>query len=246
MKEKIRKAYDILVREYYENRKNATGLSHFYNENLEMPTMLKMLGNVKGRKVLDLGCGPGIYAKILSDRGAKVKGIDNSDELVKIAKEEAPKAEIVVGDAEKLPYKNGEFDIVMSALVLGHFKSWDKISKEVKRVLKKRGLFIFSGYNPVADSFVDKKWFLKEFRIVANYFKEDWKKGMWIESNEKVGIVHHHKTYGTIVRLLVKHGFEIVDYEDCRPTEESKKMYPERHKKYMNMPYFCVWKVKKT
>lgn len=63
-----------------------------------MPTTLKLLGNVKGKMILDLGCGSGIYARILTEKGAKVRGIDISSKLLEIAKKEAPKARIYEGE----------------------------------------------------------------------------------------------------------------------------------------------------
>jgi len=44
-----------------------------------MPTTLKMIGKIKGKKILDIGCGPGLYAKKLKEMGAEVKGIDISE-----------------------------------------------------------------------------------------------------------------------------------------------------------------------
>jgi ubiquinone/menaquinone biosynthesis C-methylase UbiE len=245
MKSKIKNAYNKLGQEYYEARKYKTGISYFYNNLLEMPTTLKMMGNIKGKRILDLGCGPGIYAKLLTDKGAIVKGIDISKEELKYAKIEAPKAEFKLGDANRLPYKDSEFDIVLSALVMGHIKDWNKPLKEIRRVLKKGGIFIFSNYNPVTEKMRKTKWFFKTFREVNNYFKEGWRYNEWKERGITVEGAHHHKTYGTIVKLLVKHGFEIIDYADCKPIPVSKKLFPERYEKTMNSPNFCTWKVKK-
>jgi ubiquinone/menaquinone biosynthesis C-methylase UbiE len=210
-----------------------------------MPTTLNLLGNVRGKKVLDLGCGPGIYAGILIKKGASVKGIDNSETLIKIAKKEAPEAEFTLGSAEKLPFKNSEFDIVLAALVLGHLDDWNKALKEVRRVLKKGGTFVFSNYNPVIESTVKEKWLFRKFRVIKNYFDEKWKYQWWGESTKGARAGHHHKTYGTIVKLLVKHGFEIIAYGDAKPLISAKKSYPYEYEKTLNAPHFCTWKAKK-
>ncbi len=246
MKNKIKQIYNTLGEYYYKTRKDKAGISYFYNELLEMPTTLKLLGNVKDKKILDLGCGPGFYAKYLVMKGAKVKGIDISEKEIEIAKKEVPTVEFLVGDIEKLPYKNSEFDIVLAALVLGHLKSWDKALKEVKRVLKVNGFFVFSNYNPVTEKTKKIKWFFREFRVIKDYFKEGWRYNQWKEeSGITVEGAHHHKTYGTIIRTIVKNGFEIIDYEDCKPISISKNIFPERYEKTMNAPHFSTWKVLK-
>lgn len=245
-KEDINKAYKFLGQAYYDARKNKSGSSYFYNELLEFPTTLKLLGNIRGKKVLDLGCGPGINAKKMQKFGAKVKGIDLSNYLIDIAKKEASNIEFLIGDVEKLPYKNGEFDIVVSSLVLGHIKDWKKTLSEVRRVLKRGGIFVFSSYNPVTEKFVKRNWFFRKYRELKGYFEEGEKKTQWLRDNTiAANASHYHKTYSTIVKLLVNNGFEIVDYEDCIPMKSAKKDYPRQYEKCVDSPHFCVWKVRK-
>lgn len=236
----------MLGQEYYDSRKNKTGTSYFYNELLEFPTTLFLLGTLRGKKVLDLGCGPGINALKMQKLGAKVKGIDMSEELIRLARIEAPLVEFIIGDVNRLPYASGEFDIVVSSLVLGHLNDWTRVLQEVRRVLKPRGVFVFSGYNPVTEKFVKKKWFFRKYRELNGYFEEGEKRTKWSKDKSiKHEMIHYHKTYGTIVRLLVKNGFEIIDYEDCKPPKSAEKEYSAFYHRGLNYPHFCVWKVKK-
>ena len=71
---------------YHDYRTKINPEGWFFNEFLEMPATLELLGNVKGKKVLDYGCGSGIYLKLLKERGANIKGFDISEEMLKIAK----------------------------------------------------------------------------------------------------------------------------------------------------------------
>jgi 2-polyprenyl-3-methyl-5-hydroxy-6-metoxy-1,4-benzoquinol methylase len=68
------KKYNIIANHYHTWRTKENPNGWFYNELLEMPTTLGLLGNVKNKKILDFGCGTGIYAKILTRKGAKLKG----------------------------------------------------------------------------------------------------------------------------------------------------------------------------
>ncbi|MBT7902783.1 class I SAM-dependent methyltransferase [Candidatus Woesearchaeota archaeon] len=244
MKSQIKKAYDGLAKHYHKLRKEDSSVK-FYKEILETPFLLKLVGDVKNKNVLDLGCGPGIHAKILTKKGAKVIGIDNSKESIKLAKTESPKSTFIVGDIEKLQFKSREFDVVFSAMVLGHFKNWTKILNEVNRVLKKDGIFVFSIYNPFKEVLTKVAWEGKEFRIVKNYFDERLIYSEWKNEKKSFTVSHHHKTYATIIKFIMKHGFELVDYEDCKPPKSAEQKYLNKYGETMDLPNFCVWKLKK-
>src|SRR3990167_9283383 len=100
-----KKNYDISARAYHNWRTIENPQGWFYNELLEMPATLELLGDVKGKKILDFGCGTGIYAKLLTKKGAIVKGFDISEEMLKIAKQENPKLDLIMGSGYKIPFK---------------------------------------------------------------------------------------------------------------------------------------------
>jgi len=142
--------YDIVAKEYHNKRTKEHPEGWFYNEMTEMPAIFELLGNVKGKKILDFGCGTGIHAKILKNKSAIVKGFDISPEMIKIAKKENPKIEFKVGTAYDIPFKE-KFDIVLASLVVHYISDWNKMFQEVKRVLKEKGIFIFSTGNPISE-----------------------------------------------------------------------------------------------
>ena len=94
-----------------------------------------------GKKILDVGSGPGRDALILKEKGLEVVCLDASEEMVKICSEKGLKA--IVGDFNNLPFPDGSFDGVWSYTALLHIpKSEIQIPiQEIKRVLKKNGLF---------------------------------------------------------------------------------------------------------
>jgi ubiquinone/menaquinone biosynthesis C-methylase UbiE len=65
-----------------------------------------------GVRLLDCGCGAGRFARLASDRGASVAGIDASAELIAIATERVPEGEFRPGDIESLPWEDDSFDLV--------------------------------------------------------------------------------------------------------------------------------------
>jgi ubiquinone/menaquinone biosynthesis C-methylase UbiE len=240
-KEAIKK-YTIVGEQYHKWRTKINPKGWIYNEFLEMPSTFELMGNIKGKNILDIGCGTGIYAKKMTKMGAKVKGFDISPKMLEIAKEENPKLELKQSSLYNIPF-NEKFDIAIAPLVIHYLKNLDKVFKEVNRILKSQGYFIFSISNPVFE--VTEK-ISKNRRLVrkfGNYFKEKKQYKMW---GGGIEMPSYHKTYETIIRTLLKNGFEIADYRDCFPLKKSEKLFPKEYNFLSNVPYFCAWKVRKV
>lgn len=239
------KAYDTMATFYHKMRYENNGM--FFNGCIEMPGMLKMLGNVKGKKILDWGCGSGIYAKLLTKKGAKVKGFDISKEMIDIAKDANPKLDLKVGSGNKIPF-NETFDIVYASLAIHYLDDWNKSLKEINRVLKKGGEFIFSIGNPIHNASKGTIIKGKEYRILGmkDYYAGDKSTADWKLPNGKVSHIEtYNKPYGEIIRTLVKHNFEIIDYDDPKPISKAKKINPKEYEYYRKAPIFSIWKVRK-
>ena len=240
-----KKLYDFMAEEYHNHRTKKYPSGWFYNELLEMPAMLDVLGNVKEKKILDMGCGSGIYAKILTKKGALVKGFDISPTMLEIARKDNPKLELREGSAYKIPF-NEKFDIVLASLMVHYLNDWDKMFKEVSKVLDKGGLFLFSTGNPVAECRDKIKYKGRKLRIFGDYFGTKKIVNYWKRQNgKKVKIVSFHKTYELIINTIVKNGFEIVEYKDTFPLKKAKKLFPEEYRLCSKVPFFTVWKLEK-
>jgi len=103
--------------------------------------------STKGDKVLDLGCGNGRLFEALKGRGVDYVGVDNAQELVKIAREKYPQARFETADGLSLPFRNNAFDKVYSIAVLHHIPSQElrqQFLKEAQRVLRPGGLLILT------------------------------------------------------------------------------------------------------
>ena len=85
------------------------------SEEQQVPTYEEALRRVSlqpGQRVLDVGCGVGVFLRLVADRGAEPFGIDASEALVAAARERVPEADVRVGDMEALPYEDDSFDLV--------------------------------------------------------------------------------------------------------------------------------------
>jgi len=243
-----RKMYEESAQFYHDYRTKINPKGWFFNEYLEMPSTLKILGNVKGKKVLDYGCGSGIYTKILVNGGANVKGFDISKEMLKIAIKENPDVELKIGSGYKIPF-NEKFDIVLASLVVHYMKDWDKMFREVRRVLNNGGVFIFSSDNPVFQASKSVKVGSKKLKALGmmDYFKNDRKEVSWINpyNNKEIIVPYYHRTYETIIKTIIRNKFEIIDYLDCFPDKKSKRIFSKEYTLYSKVPKFMVFKVRK-
>lgn len=98
----------------------------------------------RGKKILDAGCGPGIYAGTLGERGFKVSAIDVNVDKVNFLKRNLNKVNARIADLKKLPFKDRTFDYLICSDVLEHIKNDKKAFSEMARVLKKQGILIIT------------------------------------------------------------------------------------------------------
>lgn len=102
--------------------------------------IISLLGDVKSKKLLDIGCGGGYLLEEAIKNGIRATGLEISESAIKKARNRAPKAKIIQGIAEKLPFKDKDFDIVVCLGSLEHFLSPRRALKEIARVLKDDGI----------------------------------------------------------------------------------------------------------
>jgi SAM-dependent methyltransferase len=88
---------------------------------------------------LDVGCGSGLAAQMAAERGAKVFGIDASENLLAIARSRVPTGQFRVADIEELPFTDGTFDLVTGFNSLQYAANPDAALAQAKRVAKSRG-----------------------------------------------------------------------------------------------------------
>ncbi len=234
--------YNKFGKEYHKNRSDPK--KNFYVDYLEKPTWNKLLkNNIRNKKVLDLGCGSGIFTKTLLKHGGKVIGIDLSKELIEIAKKEIPKTEFYVGDMQKLPFKSGKFDIVASNLVLHYLKNWNFVFKEVSRVLKKKGIFLFYTNHPFVGA-VSKKIIGGKTKFILNGYFNDHKRVYWdMLPGEKIHLYRH--TFEEISSSLYKSGFVIEQIIEPKPPKSSMKADKKDYTKANNHPVGLAIKARK-
>lgn len=113
----------------------------------EQGKLLPMTGDVKGKKILDVGAGTGRISLSLASAGGLVTALDVSAKMLDILKKKNKKIEIMVADAENLPFSDSSFDLVVAAFLIVHLSDLKIFFSEAHRVLKDGGRFIVTNIN---------------------------------------------------------------------------------------------------
>lgn len=137
--------YEELSRRYDEQRSNP-----YFRliEQLELDVLLQNIRPTQER-LLEVGCGTGIFLKHLESCDLSLHGLDYTAGMLELARSklDALLAALVQGDGQTLPYADDSFDVVYSFKVLAHLPRIDCALREIRRVLRSDGLAVLEFYN---------------------------------------------------------------------------------------------------
>ncbi|MCA1832461.1 MAG: class I SAM-dependent methyltransferase [Actinomycetota bacterium] len=170
---------------------------------------LKILGDVRGKNILEVGCGGAQFGIALARKGARVTGIDLSKEQLRHAKRNAASAEVEIrlehGNAEDLSrFKTNTFDLVVSDFAAG-FLDLAKLLPEVRRVLKPGGRTAISWSSPILDCLTPSGE-PPLLKFVTSYFDT-----APIRDGGPDPTYEFKRTYGEWIRAFVLAGLIVLD-----------------------------------
>lgn len=173
----------------------------------------KLLGDVRGRRVLEVGCGAAAGARWLAGQGAEVVALDLSAGMLRHAREAADRSGVRVplmqADALALPFADGAFDIACTAFgAIPFVADSGAVMREVARVLRPGGSWVFSITHPMRWVFLDEPG-PEGLLAVNSYF--DRRPYVEQDGEGVPGYVEQHRTLGDRVRELVGAGFVLRD-----------------------------------
>ena len=212
--------------------------------------MAKLLPDIKGKFVLDLGCGYGHNCLDFVKRGAaRVVGIDISEKMFEVAKKESAHSKITYLNMSMTDISNLDerFDLIYSSLAFHYVKDFDAFAKDIFSVLNVGGQLLFSQEHPIITATVDGNGHFNKDEngnrvsyTFSNYNEQGERKIHWYVD----GVVKYHRTFSGIINALTKAGFIIE--EVCEPTPEdwAIEKLPTIVKEYIK-PNFLIVRARK-
>ncbi len=216
----------------------------------EKPALFSLIPELHGKSVLDLGCGYGENLAEFKALGAsRVLGVDISEKMLEIARNEHPELDFIRGDMGDLSFIDERFDCVFSSLAVHYVEDFGRFSKQVYERLNSGGCFIFSQEHPLTTAPIMTadyvRWTKDDEGNVLYYNLSDYSVSGKRDVNWIVdGVRKYHRTFSDIVNALCGTGFVIQKMLEPVPTEEEIKKDPGREK-ILHKPNFLLIKAKK-
>lgn len=206
-----------------------------HNAFYDRPATLSLLPDVDGLQVLDAGCGPGAYAQALQERGASVVACDISEKMLELARERlGDRVQYLRQDLTKKfeSVADHSFDVVIAPLCLDYVENWLPTFREFFRILKPRGIFVFSCAHPSFDA---------EYFQTTHYFSVEYVECVWSGFGKRVLMPGFRRSWEELLTPMIEAGFVIERIHEPQPTLEFKKADPIRYEKLQHRPSFvCV------
>ena len=211
-----------------------------HNAYYERPATLSLMPDVSGKRVLDAGCGPGVYCEWLVKHGADVIAIDASPKMVELANQRlGATADIRQADLSKpLDFlDSSSFDIVLCPLVLEYIEDWHTTFAEFYRVLRPAGCLVFSVTHPFSDYVYFKS---------NNYFETELVGSEWKGFGpSRVHMPSFRRSLEATLSPPIDAGFIIERILEPKPTNEFKDADPRHYKELSEQPCFLCVRVRK-
>lgn len=215
------------------------------------PTLESMLPDLTDRRVLDAGCGSGVYARKLVEGGAEVVGVDASEAMVREAREQVPNATFTQGDlSETIDFvEDDSIDIVLCQHVFSHLEDLTTPLNEFARVLIDDGVLVISTHNPVHDYVVvrennyptagdaaDLEATVETGQNTPNYVETERYDIIWNPAATANRATYYRRSIEQLISPLLDSGFTLNEISEPAPGDSFKRENPEVAEKLQNYP----------
>jgi ubiquinone/menaquinone biosynthesis C-methylase UbiE len=196
----------------------------------EWPSLRALLPDLRGLRVVDLGCGFGWFCRWAREQGAaRVLGLDVSEKMLAQAKATTSDAGITYArqDLELLDLPEASMDLAYSSLALHYIKDLRQLLATVHRALVPAGQLVFSIEHPIYMAPTNPGWLVdksgRKTWPVDSYSVEGPRTTEWLIK----GVIKQHRTIGTTLNLLIQLGFTICRVEEWAPAANQIEIRPE-------------------
>lgn len=233
---------------YQKLRANPVSLNNI----VEKPTMLSLLPDLTGKKLLDLGCGSGEHLRLYLERGAGfVAGVDLSAAMLRQAEKKLadfrPHFALYRAPMECLSQlAESEFDLITSSFAFHYVQDFPGLLNTVAAKLKPQGTLIFSQEHPIVTAYKggerwEKNAQKEQLAYRLNFYRDEGERNRsWFKQPFKT----YHRTTATIMNNLIKAGFVIENVQE--PMLADRPEWQAEFKDLQHRPVLLFVKARKN
>lgn len=231
--------------EFFENYMMRRTRPESPNNIIEKPILLDLIGDVKGKRVLDLGCGDAeIGVELLQQDAAAYLGLEGSKNMSHAAAKnlEGTGGQVLQSSMEEWQPQAEQYDLVLSRFALHYLADLESAFKNVHRSLVSGGQFVFSVQHPVLTSTTKSAEGngRKADWIVDDYFHQGERAEPWIGKK----VIKYHRTVEGYFRHLLAAGFMVEGLREGTPRAENFSSR-EEYERRMRIPLVLMMSCRK-
>lgn len=245
--------WDKMAKAYEE----FTSGENSYSYMIEWPCIQKMLPDLRGKSIMDLGCGTGRFTFWLEAKmPSKIMGIDLSEDMLRLARAKAKKlgskAKFFKGDISKR-FPDEKFDFIFSSTVSHYIENLNDLFSNIYEMLNPEGLCIISVMNPVYTA----QYPIRNGKALPS--EDDWhiryldkrERGYiqpWIEYNDEIEnflSTSFHHTFSDYVNAITGCGLNIKEIKEPLPPEAWEKASLQKYNAFIETPSYMIIKLQK-
>lgn len=222
-----------------------------FNDLIETPIITAMLPDLKGKRVLDIGCGMGQHAMQYAKMGAcSVMGIDISEKMLSFAKEHNS-SEIIEYKRlafEELDTLKEKYDVITSSLAFDYVEDFGKLMKDIYNRLDESGFCVFSMSHPIStawdgvyDRYTRTENGERLYANLHNYGIEGIRRVHWVVDDYEL----YHRTVSTLINSIVSAGLTIEECQESKISAELMNKYPDKFGGILHHPDFIFFRCRK-
>lgn len=201
------------------------------------PIMLEQCGDVRGARMLDVGCGEGRFCRMLGERGAHPTGIDPTLAMIEAAQARGPSGGYVRSAAESLPFRDGAFELVVSYITLVDIRGYREAIAEMARVLAPGGRLVVAnlGFVTASAGWQRDADGRRLHHRIDRYLDEFAQTYDW----SGIRIVNWHRPLSAYMAAYLAAGLELRAFLEPHPADDALRDDP-RYEDWYRVPDFTV------
>ncbi len=219
------------------------------NTLMEQPEMARLLPDLRGKRVLDLGCGFGHNCIDFIDRGAaSVTGIDISHRMLEVARAESahPDIDYRCMSMAEISTLDGDYDLVYSSLAFHYIEDLPALMRDISALLNSGGTLLFSQEHPIYTAsengqghYILDEQGSKSGYCFSHYLSSGRREDEWFIK----GRIYYHRTFSDVVNAVTSAGLAI--QQMAEPVPDANMIAKRPRSDTLHKPLFLIIKAYK-